>query len=334
MTTEYCQKNNIPNLYEILGLTMDVCKQQNCDEIIRKAYIEKVKSCHPDKNPDVKNAEETLELLLEVYSILGNEKQRGEYNGRLGIYKQTGDFFKLKNETKDYFKSLGEVKEPTMEINLSFSKQMGELNTKHNFNSAQQTAIPKKEAKKKFDELQKQRLEQDKTLLPERLFDEGTRFNDKKFNAIFDLVHKRNDDGLVLRDGVPLAWNDVGNNNFCSPDAMDNLFDPAERFLDTVFEDSQHKATKDMLNDVKDADYVNNHNFLGDKYYQDIASKLRDRNVDNEKFNSGRFHDFRKDTAGYGILDKLPFDFEDDMKINKKVEKRMLGKGDNVAKTR
>ena len=43
MTTEYKQKNDVIDLYDILGLTGDVCKQENCNEIIHKAYLKKAK---------------------------------------------------------------------------------------------------------------------------------------------------------------------------------------------------------------------------------------------------------------------------------------------------
>ena len=48
MSVEHKPKNDLPDLYNILGLTSDVCKESNCNEIIQKAYIKKAKVCHPD----------------------------------------------------------------------------------------------------------------------------------------------------------------------------------------------------------------------------------------------------------------------------------------------
>src|SRR3970040_2130639 len=109
MSTEYKQKNDLPDLYNILGLTIDVCKEPNCNELIQKAYGKKAKACHPDKHPGRKDVEEVFELLTSAYDILKDEKQRNEYNHRLSMNKQSsGDFLRLRKGASDFVASLGE----------------------------------------------------------------------------------------------------------------------------------------------------------------------------------------------------------------------------------
>ena len=75
MSKEYRQKSSIINLYELLGLTSDVCLEPNCDELMHAAYLKISRKCHPDKNRNNPEAEELFTLVQGAYEILKDEKQ-------------------------------------------------------------------------------------------------------------------------------------------------------------------------------------------------------------------------------------------------------------------
>lgn len=342
MATEYKQKNDsIINLYTILGLSIDVCKEPNCDKIIHKAYVKKAKVCHPDKHPDKKDvAEELFELLTRAYDVLKDDKTRGEYNHKLSINKQSSnDYHKLKQGATDYSKTIGEYVPPTDEQMLSFEQQMRDVDTKQGYDRNEAQAIPSEKAVRKMKDMTNIRSTQDRDLKPEKLFDDG-RFDIKKFNAAFDMVHNKEHDAMVPHNGVPSAWNDLGTPaNYSSFDNLDNIYVEDGSRYDTSrqtyggvdFALPQKKITKDDMLNIRAADYVDGHNKISEDYYRDMKTKLRDRSSDQTNFESMKYGDFKRDDmAGYGIFDQIGFKFDDrlaldvdDDDISKKLEKLM-----------
>jgi len=71
------------NYYKILGL-----KKSASEKEIKKAFREKAKLYHPDKN-DSPDAEAEFRELVEAYEILTDEKKRQSYDGHGG---NTGSF--------------------------------------------------------------------------------------------------------------------------------------------------------------------------------------------------------------------------------------------------
>ena len=340
MTTEYKQKNDVIDLYDILGLTGDVCKQENCNEIIHKAYLKKAKVCHPDKHPGKKDVAEIFELLTSAYNILIDEKKRDSYNHKMKLNKQSSnDYFKLKKGATDYSQTIGEYIPPTDQQKLSFKDQMRAIDAKHGYDPNKTDAIPAHEARKIMNDMSKIRSAQDRDLRPERLFDDG-RFDLKKFNAAFDMVHNKEHDALVPHTGVPSAWNDLGTAaNYSMFDDLDNIYVDDGSRLDTCrqtyggidFAQPRKTLSKDDIINMRGADYVDGHNIIGEDYYRDMKTKLRDRNADASNFENMTYGDFKRDdTAGYGIFDQLGFKFDDrlaldvdDDDISKKFEKLM-----------
>jgi curved DNA-binding protein CbpA len=340
MATEYKQKNDLPDLYNILGLTIDICEDPDCDKKIQKAYIRKAKGCDPNKYPGRKDVEELFRLITSTYDILKDEKQRTAYNHKLSLNKQSSsDFLKLKKGVTDHMQSLGEYKEPNKEQKISFKEKMLALNTKHGYDATMEDPISQQDAKKKLNELTNTRSAQDRDFKPEKLFDDG-RFDLRKFNAAFDKVHNRDDNAIIPHNGVPSAWNDLGVvANFSSFDDLNNLYVDDGNRLDTSrqtygnidFGAPMQKITKDDIQNLQGADYVDGHNILGDDYYKDMKSKLRERKTSTSTFEDMKYGDFKRDdTAGYGIFDKLGFKIDDklaldvdDDDISKKFEKLM-----------
>jgi curved DNA-binding protein CbpA len=228
-----------------------------CDEIIKKSYIQKAKVCHPDKHPGKPEVQEIFELITRAYDILKDEKTRNSYNNKLKLNKQSsGDFTKLKKGATEYVESIGQYLPPNDQQKLSFKEKMKELDSKHGYDSSiESIAIGAQDAKKKMNELNKIRAVQDLQLKPEKLFDEG-RFDIQKFNAAFDMVHKRDDGTIIQHNGVPSAWNDMGTvANYSSFDTLGNLyvednnrFDTSKQIFGSIdFAEPNRKITKDDL---------------------------------------------------------------------------------------
>jgi len=302
-------KGQLPNLYGILGLTIDVCKEPNCNELLKKAYLRKARLCHPDKYKG-HEAAELFELLTGAYDILRDDKQRSQYNGRMNVIKESSnDFVRLRQQTTDYYSSMPE-KKSTATVNID---------------KVSDTPLNKGESKRMITELEKNRAQQDIDLKHEKIFD-GDRINMKKFHSAFDKVHKREDDSIVLHNGVPLAWDGLGTiANYSEFDDLNNLFVEDNTRMDTKKQNyagvnfgtiPNVNLTKDDVSALSDAEYYDRHNDLGDDYFADMKNKLRKRDTDGNSYGKMEYNDFKKETAGYGIFDQLGLNYDDRLSID------------------
>jgi len=302
--------NDYPNLYAILGLSINVCKEPNCNELIKRAYIKKARDCHPDKNPGSKVAEELFELLTGAFDILKDEKQRNQYNQKFSMTRESSnDFFGLRKQSSDHYSSIPEMKEPKVQVSLNNEK-------------ISDSALTKGESKRKLIDMEKNRAKQDVDLQHAKLFD-GTRMDNKKFNTAFDRVHKKEDDSIVLHNGVPLAWDNLGTiANFSEFDDLNNLYVESNNRMDIGKQNYASinfgnvptvTLTKEDVSTMSDASYYDRHNDLDDDYYQDMKKRLH--TYDQERGQLHSIKDFKKDTAGYGIFDQLGLDYNDRLSL-------------------
>ena len=76
--------------YEVLGLSKDASEAD-----IKKAYRKVAKECHPDLNPDDKEAEQRFKDASEAYEVLGNAEKKSQYDqfGHAGMNGQAGGGF-------------------------------------------------------------------------------------------------------------------------------------------------------------------------------------------------------------------------------------------------
>ena len=71
--------DQFPNYYELLGIDSKASQ-----ELVRQAYLKKIKEWHPDKNPTrTEEAEKKTKIFNQAYHILGNSERRTTYDRML-----------------------------------------------------------------------------------------------------------------------------------------------------------------------------------------------------------------------------------------------------------
>ena len=94
------KSENLANYYEMLG----VDPKANPEEI-KRAYYEKLKIWHPDRNADrIYEAEEITKALNQAYGVLSDPEGRKHYD-RMRRYTQGQDFGKVLNE-KEFWEKI------------------------------------------------------------------------------------------------------------------------------------------------------------------------------------------------------------------------------------
>jgi curved DNA-binding protein CbpA len=325
MSTEYKTKTDLIDLYGVLGLTIDVCSDPDCSEKLYSAYLKQSKKFHPDKN-QTEGAEEMFMLIQRSYNILKDVKQRTNYNHKLKIDRQSSSSFGALRKAADV--SDTGYTDPTPEQIESFEEQVRLQNKKYNFDPEEaKKPIPKKEAKKSLKQRIAERDAQTIELKPEKLFD-GNAFDARRFNEAFDLAKKQNGGSdLMLAPEIPEAWNGAGTvANFSSFDNLDNLFVEDGTRYDTSKQTysgidfgpvPSNKITAEFVAGLNGADYYDQHNVLGDDYYEEMKRNLAKRQTDQSSFEKMGYGDYDKGNfSGYGIHDQLGFQFDDRLTLD------------------
>lgn len=342
---EYKVESQIPDLYDILGLTIDVCNQADCDEQIKKSYRKKSVLCHPDKHPGRKDMKEVFMLITEAYNILIDPEQRRDYNNKLSLDKQSSsDFYKLRGESTKYLETVGAYKPATDEMKLSFKERMKIMDSKHGYNSSMEGPLGKNEAKNLLNNRTSERDAQYEALKPEMIFDHG-RFDAGKFNAAWDELHANGGtDGLLIpHTGAPSAWND-GDTDYSTIGNMESLYVDEDgqniesrkggfASIDRIGMISTKKIGKEEVSNMKAPSYVNGHADIEDDYYKNIRVGLSKRGEESTTYDKMGYSDYKKnDFGGYGIFDKIGNDigpgnrlgFEDSEDLNSRFERMKM----------
>lgn len=275
-------EDSIPDLYHILGLTIDVCNKINCDEIIRKAYLKKAKVCHPDKNGGNKAITEIYQMLSEAYDILKDINTRESYNTKLIInrsdIKNNGNYKSLKESLNLFLKERElesnkqeNIDDPTENL-AKFKDLMIDLDKKNNFDR-NNLFTP---VNISIDKILENRNNEDSNLKPKNIFNENRNFDMDKFNAVFNFVNKDNKEkSMIPREDVESF--EIHKPNYISLDNFEKLY---------VEDDSDYSSVNFTggVNDLteEDIEHINPINskswsHLEDNYYENIKSKLAER---------------------------------------------------------
>ncbi len=337
------------NLYDVLNLENDCTRKD-----VKSAYRELAKVFHPDrKGGDT----EMFELVTHAYNVLSNPKTRKEYDNIYKLSKEsTSDHFSLKQRYDDHLdiEKSSVVKKSKKEMEHEFKKIYEDMDRKHNYNrDIEDKPIDGKNFNQMARDLELAREQEDIENIHEKIFEDG-RFDLGKFNAAFDSMNAGSND-IVPHEGAPLAYNAIGNaagttsgNNFDSNfSTIDNYEDI---YLETGSDDEtslpglygsakfdKGKTKKINPNDVRNlkaADYTDNHNVIDDKFNKSIEQRMRERELETQKFNDRDMDQFDTDPScgGFGIFDgvgmgnlsQITWDNDDDMqtRYNRLLEMR------------
>lgn len=306
------------NLYDILNLSSD-CSTQD----IKNSYRNLVKEYHPDKtNGDP----EIFELITHAYNILVNNSTRAEYDERYNLaINNINDYFKLKQNANLYLKS-----QDTSNPNKNdFDKFQDEMNRKHGYNPDIIHKLDENELINRVQDIDLAREHDDIENLEEILIDNND-FNIDKFNAIYDAIHKSQNE-IVVHNDNPLPYI-FDNGKYTSIDNYSNLY--VENRESTLFTDTnKKKLSKNEIKNLAPADYTRNHNLKDENYDSYIKEKIKKRNDETEEFTNMTFNDFITDNISSISLEfkdkpQLEWEDEDELQIKylKLLEKREQNK--------
>jgi curved DNA-binding protein CbpA len=107
--------------YDLLGIDPKAGAEE-----IKQAYLDKVKTWHPDKNPDrIAEAEEKTKILNQAYHILGDAERRKNYDRMLRFTrgKDFGEFINdaaIRNKINKAYPALKKVLQNVRELYAIF----------------------------------------------------------------------------------------------------------------------------------------------------------------------------------------------------------------------
>jgi curved DNA-binding protein CbpA len=299
--------------YKILKLKKD-CSKEDIENTFRKLS----KKYHPDRGGDT----EVYSLIQDAYQTLINDTDRKEYDSMRQKIFQSDNWLDLKQGSKKHYESM-DYRNPNELEKLSFGQKMKELDDKRGITRDLESNLDEVDAKKKYNELMSERSAMD-TNKPDRIFDTG-RFDGGQFNALWDKKHgKQGEKEIVIRKGAPMAFNDVGGPTFASLE--DEQF--GDPFVDNdegtdiygskkFGSKSDEPITRTDLEGLNKVDYYSGHSKKDKNFKTNMKDKLRERQNATTDINKMKFEDFhRDDFGGYGIHDKLGYEFSDRLTID------------------
>jgi curved DNA-binding protein CbpA len=297
------------NLYDVLRVDKNASWQT-----IKNAYRKLVPIYHPDRGGDP----ELFELITNAFNILSNSSSRSEYDDLTKLAKQsTSDYSALKKAADDFFKAQElteeEYNEQQTNAKKLFKMENSNLNRKHNFDPTDVGPIEENILNTRMRDLEVTREQDEIELSQDKLFD-GADFNLAKFNAVFDAMHKRNDE-LIPHSGNPNAFNDANDISFGSyNNSYDTLYDESEYVGDNTNANinlnnkkSTKKISKNDIKNIEPVDYVKGHNKKDVNYNRSLEELMKEREIEDNKYNDRSFADFDTDPnmGGYGIFNEV-----------------------------
>lgn len=283
------------NLYQILDIPENVEYNQ-----IKKSYKKLLLKYHPDKNPDNSNEEE-LYMINMAYKVLKNENNRTKYDNFLKKSRQNDNFSHV--DVRKNYQNLNTNKPPTQEEKIKakseFYSQFGELDKKHGYNEDYKI-LDSQSANQKMNQLKNSRNNFNVDYAP--IFSKGSSFNSDTFNNKFNQF-KEGDSNLNLygqdiikSDGnnLPLAYQPIGGTLSQYSPLTDNSYN------DLYVEDNQ--VMTDNFTSLDIAFSLKDSNCKFDS--KSIEERLKEREIESDKFKVMGINDFTEDPLDYGILDK------------------------------
>jgi curved DNA-binding protein CbpA len=248
------------------------------------------KKHHPGRTGSTQEQKDLFELISTAYETIKTEYLRNEYNKYYGK-KYVHDFYSLKKgsnieiipKTNDEIKLLeGDFRQANDDMNKKYEEYGSGV-------------ISKVEAQQKMQSYKQQRELSDVEYKPRKLFDSPT-IDNKKFNAIFDQVHKQ-ENQIIQHSGMPAAWEISGSLSYGN-------------FSDNVYEGGNYNSEFNPIdlndidvNNVSGGDYYDNHR---NATQSELNKKMAEYRNNTSTYNNMSYMDYSAhDTGGYGILDQV-----------------------------
>lgn len=306
MSKSYYKKNDIPELYELFGLTREDSNKPNFREILDVAYQEKIKLCHPDAfEESLKATKEKETMMLNLaWNILNDETQRQQYNNQVGIMNnELPDFNQLKIEADRRQDTLG-YKPPTQEQIDAFKTQLLEQNKKHGYNQSLEGIISIEESKKRYTDLLAERNNLYNEIQQPQLFDGALTSMDRaKFNEAFERIHKSEQSNEIIdanqwqsayqgelgEYGTPDDYGTLYNDNVDSATPIDFFGAP---FIASM-NPQPINLTKEDIQKMQGSSNYSNYNVKTDEDYRQMKQRLMERKNDTATFSGRRFNDHK-----------------------------------------
>tara|TARA_Y100000780_G_scaffold232524_1_gene265146 strand:- start:291 stop:1286 length:996 start_codon:yes stop_codon:yes gene_type:complete len=295
------------NWYDVLNVEQD-CTQEE----IKKSYRKLVLKYHPDQ-PD--GDADLFELINDAYQIIGNSKNRKDYDEAYNITTASQmDHQSLKSNFENYKTGMKTdvLAEDKDTAKINFQKDFEEFDAKHGYNrNIEKEVMDKDEVKNMVMDLEQTRKDDDIETLPQELFSQGA-FDPAKFNEAWDKMNKGPLE-MIHHEGNPDAFIG-GDASYTSLESgYDKLYDDGEIESDSFgpvkFNPSmsKKKLTSKDIEKMTGASYYNKHDKLDENYSKTLEEKMRERELEGNKFSKMSVTDFSQDTSmgGYGIFDSI-----------------------------
>lgn len=295
------------NFYDVLEVAQD-CSRKD----IKSSYRKLLKKHHPERGGDP----DDFKLITKAYEILKEPESRIEYDKILKLSLQSDtDHFKMRESSNAHYKGQkGKNKvKSKKELEKDLKKIKNEFDRKHGYDRTKEDAYSEQDFNKRLRDLRLARDDDEREFIPENLF-EGMRFDDSKFNAVWDKMYKGPME-MIEHSGNPDAWgglNDFGS-SFSSINNYDDIYLDDDKFghstkFGTVNFDNKNtkKLTKEEIKGMDGVAYydVQNDKMDEDEFEQLIKRRLNGWSEENRRIENKEFHDFDTDPScgGYGIF--------------------------------
>lgn len=330
------------NLYEVFNV------ESNCSEIeLKKAYKKMVKKYHPDnKHGDA----EMYELITESYNKINTPTKRKKYDRMYKMNKRArASHMDMKLDYESYIekaplKSKDQAK-------LDFQKAQAEMNKKHGISAETNIfdiAMDKKESSRRLEELMYSREQDEIELQQENMFADS-KFDNDKFQALWEKKHMSNDSTNFVSSTIsndlmeqgnysgPRAFNvgGFGNNGYFNYSGnYDDIYDTGDQSFNSQFGNDSFTINKDDIDNLTDDD-INDYRKRRDEkaLTNDELKKLVNerKSMDDFKCKFSEFKGIPEDENSiHGFLgnyydtsfDEICFDVNSEKKFQRFLEKR------------
>lgn len=293
------------DFYDILGI-----KDKKATQIeIKKKYITLVAKYHPDKNPDKDPV--YFELIQRAWECLGNEENRKEYDYSQSIKHEAikNAHFKLRDKFKEY-KNLTNMDEnitpeQVAKATLEYNKLSEDFNKKHGYDTIElNKKYDNHELNNRIDNLKQIREQEDIENIQDKIFKSNEKFNNGKFNALWDEYRKKDNNYIQKYDDLS-AYNNISKGNYAGVNSYGDLYDESQDTgLFSSFKTGDNKFNHKNYKHVQESSYYLEHNKKENNYSKNLDELMKKHKQEREYLSNLPMNEY-KQVQDKVILDEL-----------------------------